>query len=56
MGIFEVIAGASVSMKYEIAQTDPASAGVTAPTPAGGFGSTSSGAFGTTNVQTYVRL
>lgn len=55
-GIFEVMAGNPLSMKYEIAQTDPAIAGVTPPTAAGGFGSTSSGAFGVLNVQTYLKL
>ncbi|GLR20012.1 hypothetical protein [Portibacter lacus] len=43
-------------MEYEVAQTDPAIAGVTAPTASAGLGSTSGGAFGTTNVQKFVRL
>lgn len=54
-GIFEV-AASNTTMKYEIAQTDPAIAGVTPPTPAGGFGSTSAGAFGIINIQNYVRV
>jgi len=54
-GIFEVMATGGVTMKYEIAQTDPEIPGVTPPTPEGGFGSTSSGAFGVLNVQTYVK-
>lgn len=56
MGIFEVFAGNPLTMKYEIAQTEPAITGVTPPTPAGGFGSTSSGAFGILNIQTYIRI
>lgn len=55
-GIFELYAGTDVTMKYEIAQTDPQTAGVTPPTPVGGFGSTSGGAFGLSNVQTYIRF
>lgn len=56
-GIFQVTAaGANVTMKYEIAQTEPQIPGVTAPTPAGGFGSTSGGAFGTLNIQNYIKL
>lgn len=56
-GIYEVtVAGdGSVTMQYEIAQTEPPLAGVTKPTPEGGFGSTAGGAFGTINVQKYVR-
>jgi hypothetical protein len=54
-GIFEVSSAAVVSMKYEIAQTNPQIPGVTPPTVAGGFGSTSGGAYGVLNVQTYVR-
>ncbi|MDN5350720.1 MAG: hypothetical protein PWQ54_2116 [Bacteroidales bacterium] len=54
-GIFEVMAEGGVSMKYEIAQTDPEIPGVTPATPEGGFGSTSGGAFGMMNVQTYVK-
>ncbi|PKP49755.1 MAG: hypothetical protein CVT92_14995 [Bacteroidetes bacterium HGW-Bacteroidetes-1] len=55
-GIFEVTSGASVTMRYEIAQTDPEIPGVTPPTAAAGFGSTSGGAFGTLNIQTYIRM
>ncbi|MDA3942437.1 MAG: hypothetical protein PF694_02720 [Bacteroidetes bacterium] len=54
-GIFEVTANGTVTMKYEIAQTNPEIPGVTPATPAGGFGSTSGGAFGMLNVQTYVK-
>lgn len=54
-GIFEVMAAGDVTMKYEIAQTNPEIPGVTPPTVAGGFGSTSGGAFGVLNIQTYVR-
>lgn len=54
-GIFEVSADGN-TMKYEVAQTDPAVAGVTAPTAEGGFGSTSGGAFGDVNIQNYTRL
>lgn len=55
-GIYEVTVDAStISMKYEIAQTEPPLAGVTKPTPTGGFGSTAGGAFGTINIQTYVK-
>jgi len=55
-GIFELYAGADVSMKYEIAQTEPQTPGVTPPTAVAGFGSTSGGAYGVTNVQTYIRF
>jgi len=54
-GIFEVMSEGIVTMKYEIAQTDPILPGVTPPTVDGGFGSTSGGALGMINVQTYVR-
>jgi hypothetical protein len=40
-------------MFYEVAQVDPAIAGVTPPTAQQGFGSTSGGAFGQANVQKY---
>jgi hypothetical protein len=56
VGIFELTGGAVVTMKYEIAQTDPQIPGVTAPTAAAGFGSTSGGAFGTLNIQNYIKL
>lgn len=56
VGIFEVTGGATVTMKYEIAQTYPQIPGVTAPTAAVGFGSTSGGAFGTLNIQNYIKL
>lgn len=55
-GIFQLFPGTNVTMKYEIAQTDPVAAGVTPPTAAGGFGSTNGGALGTINVQTYIRM
>lgn len=55
-GIFKIFAGNPVTMKYEIAQTEPAIPGVTPPTAAGGFGSTSGGAFGNLNIQTYIKL
>ncbi|MFZ1731475.1 MAG: IPT/TIG domain-containing protein [Bacteroidota bacterium] len=55
-GIYEVtVAPAGITMKYEIAQTEPPLAGVTKPTPALGFGSTAGGLFGTINIQTYVK-
>lgn len=56
-GIYEVtVAGdGGITMKYEIAQTEPPLAMVTKPTPEAGFGSTAGGAFGTINVQMYVR-
>lgn len=53
-GIFEVMfEGTDAQMWYEVAQVDPAIAGVTPPTAAQGFGSTSGGAFGMANVQKY---
>lgn len=53
-GIFEVMfEGTDALMWYEVAQTDPAVAGVTPPNAAQGFGSTSGGAFGMANVQKY---
>jgi hypothetical protein len=52
-GIFKVFAAATDSMYYEVAQVDPAIAGVTPPTAAAGFGSTSGGALGTMNLQKY---
>ena len=55
VGIFEISTNGT-TMKYEVAQTEPAITGVTPPTAVGGFGSTSSGAFGTNNVQNYVRI
>lgn len=56
VGIFEVSPLSPISMKYEIAQTEPAIAGVTPPTAAAGFGSTSGGAFGIWNIQTYLKI
>ena len=57
VGIFQISSTFSpISMKYEIAQTEPAIVGVTPPTATGGFGSTSGGAYGVLNVQTYVRM
>lgn len=53
-GIFEVSSD-DKSMKYEVAQVNPAIPGVTPPTATGGFGSTSGGAFAQNNVQNYVR-
>lgn len=55
-GIFEVYAAAPDSMWYEVAQTNPAVAGVTPPTAEEGFGSTSSGAYGSMNIQKYLRI
>nr|NQU90699.1 hypothetical protein [Bacteroidota bacterium] len=52
-GIFKVFPAAQDSMWYEVAQVDPAIAGVTPPTADQGFGSTSGGAFGTMNIQKY---
>ncbi|MFP4469574.1 MAG: hypothetical protein ACLFPE_02750 [Bacteroidales bacterium] len=52
-GIFKIFPAAQDSMWYEVAQVDPAIAGVSPPTAAEGFGSTSSGAFGTANIQKY---
>lgn len=53
-GIFQVIyEGSQAMMWYEVAQVEPAIAGVTPPTAAQGFGSTSGGAFGMANVQKY---
>ncbi len=52
-GIFKVYPAAQDSMWYEVAQVDPAIAGVTPPTADAGFGSTSGGAYGTMNIQKY---
>lgn len=52
-GIFRIFPAAQDSMWYEVAQVDPAIAGVTPPTAEGGFGSTSGGMLGTMNVQKY---
>lgn len=53
-GIFAVFYEGDVSsMFYEVAQVDPAIAGVTPPTAQQGFGSTSGGAYGQANVQKY---
>lgn len=54
-GIYEIYAASPDSMWYEVAQTNPEIAGVTAATAAAGFGSTSDGAFGMTNIQKYTR-
>jgi hypothetical protein len=54
-GIFEVYKATNDSMYYEVAQSNPAIAGVTPPTPQAGFGSTSSGAFKKLNIQKYKR-
>jgi hypothetical protein len=55
-GIYLVTtSGSTTTMKYEVAQTNPAIVGVTKATPAGGFGSTSSGAYGVLNVQNYTK-
>lgn len=56
VGIFEITSGATTTMKYEVAQTEPNIPGVTPPTAAGGFGSTSGGAFGTLNIQNYIKI
>ncbi len=55
-GIFEVIHGQPVTMRYEVAQVDPVIPGVTPPTAVAGFGSTSAGAYGTWNIQNYIKL
>lgn len=56
-GIFEIDASVKpYTMKYEVAQTEPAIAGVTPPSAEAGFGSTSGGAFGQTNVQKYIKI
>lgn len=52
-GIFKVFPAVQDSMWYEVAQSDPAIAGVTPPTADAGFGSTSGGAYGTANIQKY---
>lgn len=52
-GIFKIFYEGTASMWYEVAQVDPAIAGVTPPTAQQGFGSTSNGAYGTANVQKY---
>jgi hypothetical protein len=52
-GIFKSFTASPDSMWYEVAQVDPAIAGVTPPTAAVGFGSTSGGALGTMNIQKY---
>lgn len=52
-GIFKVFPAAQDSMWYEVAQVDPAIAGVTPPTSEAGFGSTSGGVLGTNNIQKY---
>jgi len=56
VGIFQLSPLSPISMKYEVAQTEPAIVGVTPPTAAGGFGSTSGGAYGILNVQTYLKI
>lgn len=56
VGIFQMYATDPITMKYEVAQTDPAVVGVTPPTAVAGFGSTSGGAYGVLNVQTYVKM
>ena len=55
-GIFQIFDENPMTMKYEVAQTDPAIVGVTPPTAADGFGSTSGGAYGVMNVQNYIKL
>lgn len=52
-GIYRVVGN---ELTYEVAQSQPAQAGVTPPTAEAGFGSTSSGAFGVLNVQNYVKM
>ena len=55
-GIYEVsVAAGTITMNYEVVQTEPPLAGVTKPTAAAGFGSTAGGTFGMINVQKYVR-
>ncbi len=56
VGIFQVNAGNPLTMKYEVAQTEPVIVGVTPPTASAGFGSTSGGAYGAMNVQNYVKI
>lgn len=56
VGIFAMSPTDPITMKYEVAQTDPVIVGVTPPTAAAGFGSTSGGAYGVLNVQTYVKM
>lgn len=53
VGIFRVSGN---DLTYEVAQTEPAQAGVTPPTAEGGFGSTSDGAFGDMNIQHYKKM
>lgn len=53
VGIFQV---SGTEMKYEVAQTQPAQAGVTPPTAEAGFGSTSDGAFQDWNIQVYYKM
>ncbi len=55
-GIFEIKDTDPVSLWYEVAQTNPEIAGVTAPTVDNGFGSTSDGALNTLNIQKYVKV
>lgn len=52
-GIFRVVDNV---LTYEVAQTQPATAGVTPPSPEAGFGSTSDGAFGDLNIQEYFKM
>lgn len=52
-GIYRVVGN---ELTYEVAQSQPAQAGVTPPTAEAGFGSTSGGAFGVLNVQNYVKM
>lgn len=54
-GIFEIYEASPDSMWYEVAQTNPEIAGVTAPTAEAGFGSTSNGAYSTWNIQKYTK-
>lgn len=55
-GIFSVTSiDGVVTLKYEVAQTDPEQVGVTPPTAEGGFGSTSAGAYGEMNVQIFIQ-
>lgn len=52
-GIYRIVDN---KLTYEVAQTEPAQAGVTPPLASDGFGSTSSGAFGEMNVQNYLKM
>ena len=52
-GIYRIV---GTDLTYEVAQTQPAQAGVTPPTAQAGFGSTSDGAFEDWNIQNYFKM